>query len=201
MATDAGQVWKPALPALAEDPALLSIATTGDVATDAGQVWKPALPALAEDPARLSIAATGDGTTDARQVWVPALLAAWLMLAVGGYLYYNVTFVQFQGRYLFPGLVPIGLLTVVGWRTVLARRRACLGAGVCAAITAAGAIGRIAGGSLDRWTLALGGGSTVLFAARRWTPAAWDAWVWVLPLIVLAALSAYSLFGFVAPNL
>jgi 4-amino-4-deoxy-L-arabinose transferase-like glycosyltransferase len=179
----------------------LSIAATGNVATDTRQVRKPALPASAEDLVQPPMAATGNVAADTRQAWVPALLGAWLMLALGGYLSYNVTFVQFQGRYLFPGLVPIGLLMVVGWRTILARRRAFLGAGACVVVTAAEAVGRISGGSLDRWALALGGGSAFLFAVRRWVPAAFDALVWVLPLIVLAALSAYSLFGFVVPNL
>ncbi len=30
------------------------------------------------------------------------------------YLYYNVTFVQFQGRYLFPALIPVGLIVIAG---------------------------------------------------------------------------------------
>jgi hypothetical protein len=30
------------------------------------------------------------------------------------YLYYNLTFVQHQGRYLFPALIPIALAAVVG---------------------------------------------------------------------------------------
>jgi len=35
-------------------------------------------------------------------------------LSAALYLYYNVTFVQHQGRYLFPALVPIGLAAAVG---------------------------------------------------------------------------------------
>jgi hypothetical protein len=30
-------------------------------------------------------------------------------------LYYNLTFVQHQGRYLFPALIPIGLAFAIGW--------------------------------------------------------------------------------------
>jgi len=40
-------------------------------------------------------------------------------LTLGGYLYYNVTFVQHQGRYLFPALIPIGLAFAIGWWQVL----------------------------------------------------------------------------------
>ncbi len=54
--------------------------------------------------------------------------AAWLILglaaalAVAQYLYYNVEFVQFQGRYMYPGLIPLGLwiaLGLDGWRRIL----------------------------------------------------------------------------------
>ncbi len=38
------------------------------------------------------------------------------------YLYYNTTFVQFQGRYLFPALIPVGLIVAAGlwgWKVLL----------------------------------------------------------------------------------
>jgi 4-amino-4-deoxy-L-arabinose transferase-like glycosyltransferase len=51
-------------------------------------------------------------------------LVLWMFLAVLAYGYYNMTFVQHQGRYLFPALIPIGLLFTVGlrqWATLLPR--------------------------------------------------------------------------------
>jgi hypothetical protein len=42
---------------------------------------------------------------------IPALLAALALLA---YLYYNTAFVQFQGRYLYPGLIPLALALAAG---------------------------------------------------------------------------------------
>ncbi len=49
-----------------------------------------------------------------------ALLLGWaVLLAVAQYLYYNTEFLQFQGRYMFPGLIPFALLLAVGidgWR-------------------------------------------------------------------------------------
>jgi hypothetical protein len=36
------------------------------------------------------------------------------VLTFGGLLYYNFTFVQHQGRYLFPALIPLGLLFTLG---------------------------------------------------------------------------------------
>ena len=47
------------------------------------------------------------------------LLSLWFLLTVSGYLYYNLTFVQHQGRYLFPALIPIGLAFAIGWWQVL----------------------------------------------------------------------------------
>jgi hypothetical protein len=42
------------------------------------------------------------------------LLAVTLLLAAALYLYYNLTFVQFQGRYLYPALPVVGLGAAAG---------------------------------------------------------------------------------------
>ncbi len=42
------------------------------------------------------------------------LLGATLAFVVAAYLLYNLTFVQFQGRYLYPALIPLALLVAVG---------------------------------------------------------------------------------------
>jgi 4-amino-4-deoxy-L-arabinose transferase-like glycosyltransferase len=47
------------------------------------------------------------------------LLTLLFVLTLAGYLYYNLTFVQHQGRYLFPALIPIGLAFAIGWWQVL----------------------------------------------------------------------------------
>lgn len=51
--------------------------------------------------------------------YASVLLSLWVALTVGGYLYYNATFVQHQGRYLFPALIPIGLAFAIGWWQML----------------------------------------------------------------------------------
>lgn len=43
------------------------------------------------------------------------LLALLFLLTVGLHVGYNLTFVQHQGRYLFPAMIPIGLACAVGW--------------------------------------------------------------------------------------
>lgn len=47
------------------------------------------------------------------------ILILLFVLTLGGYLYYNLTFVQHQGRYLFPALIPIGLAFAIGWWQIL----------------------------------------------------------------------------------
>ena len=42
------------------------------------------------------------------------ILTLLFLLTVAGYLWYNLTFVQHQGRYLFPALIPIGLAFSIG---------------------------------------------------------------------------------------
>lgn len=59
----------------------------------------------------------------ADQRWGLMLLGLSLAVTVGGYLWYNLTFVQHQGRYLFPALIPIALGFMLGLRE-LARRGA-----------------------------------------------------------------------------
>jgi hypothetical protein len=49
----------------------------------------------------------------------PAVLLLFVvLLTLVAYLWYNTKFVQHQGRYLFPALVPLGLGLVLGWQTV-----------------------------------------------------------------------------------
>jgi 4-amino-4-deoxy-L-arabinose transferase-like glycosyltransferase len=64
--------------------------------------------------------AEGGGMKRASRISPSAIvLALWFILTVAGYLYYNLTFVQHQGRYLFPALIPIGLVFAIGWWQVL----------------------------------------------------------------------------------
>lgn len=52
------------------------------------------------------------------------LLLLTVLLMVLAYLWYNTKFVQHQGRYLFPALVPLGLALALGWRTAVNWARA-----------------------------------------------------------------------------
>jgi 4-amino-4-deoxy-L-arabinose transferase-like glycosyltransferase len=55
-----------------------------------------------------------------RTIWITLGLV--MLLAMLQYIYYNLTFVQFQGRYLFTGLIPFALCLALGvdvWRKLI----------------------------------------------------------------------------------
>ena len=50
------------------------------------------------------------------------IFAAAILIVLTAFLYYNIEFVQWQGRYLFPALIPIALALAAGldaWRAKL----------------------------------------------------------------------------------
>lgn len=59
------------------------------------------------------------GQSSRRQRWAWALLALTIVAAIGAYLYYNSEFQQYQGRYMFTLLIPLGVWLACGadfWR-------------------------------------------------------------------------------------
>jgi len=60
-----------------------------------------------------------DTDMDLFQIWVQGLFALILLAVFASYFWYNVKFVQHQGRYLFWGLLPISTMVALGWREVL----------------------------------------------------------------------------------
>ena len=50
------------------------------------------------------------------------LLALLALGALFGFIWYNLQFVQHQGRYLYMGLIPIGLAFSLGWHFILSRQ-------------------------------------------------------------------------------
>jgi 4-amino-4-deoxy-L-arabinose transferase-like glycosyltransferase len=144
----------------------------------------------------------GRAATRAGEDWkIGGLVALWLLFTVLIYLYYNLWLVQFQGRYLFPALIPIGWLGTLGLREILSRRRAWLGAAVCAAVGVVIGLASLVAGDLDTPGVLLAGGAALALVARRWLPARLDGWLPAIPLAGLAGLAVYSLFVFIVPYL
>ncbi len=56
---------------------------------------------------------------DRFQFWVLGFFTVMLLAVGAGYLWYNVKFVQHQGRYLMWGMLPIAAWVALGWREVM----------------------------------------------------------------------------------
>lgn len=66
----------------------------------------------------------GSETLTALQRWALSIALLTLLLVTASHVWYNFKFVQHQGRYLFPALIPIGLFFALGlreWARLLAR--------------------------------------------------------------------------------
>jgi hypothetical protein len=81
-----------------------------------------------------------------------AVLGLAIALTAGGFLAYNLAFVQHQGRYLFPALVPIALAFSAGFHE--------LGGAACRALGGSAALNRCAAA----FTVYAGAGALALLA-------------------------------------
>jgi hypothetical protein len=131
--------------------------------------------------------------------WLLLLLGLWLASAVGSYLWYNLQFVQHQGRYLFSAIVPLGVLFAIGLDEVLSLSRAWLVASVCVAGGALLILAGLAMSGPNTWAVMLLAGTGMGFVLRRRLPRSWDAALRALPYAGLFVLDWICLFGFVVP--
>ncbi len=119
------------------------------------------------------------------------------LLTLASYLWYNLGFLQHQGRYLFRALVPVSLAVALGWREALRRRYALPLAGV---FLVSGLLLRLVG-LLPNWPLLL----LIVLAAglgvRRFLPERLDPLVQSAPYLLLIPLDLACLFLFVVPQL
>jgi 4-amino-4-deoxy-L-arabinose transferase-like glycosyltransferase len=145
----------------------------------------------------------------ARNGWRPArwqvaaggLLVLLALSSAAGYLWYNIQFVQYQGRYLFTALPAIGLAVAAGWREALRRERAWLIAALLIGGAVAVAVGSMLAGDMAKWPVLMLGGSGAAFLVRRLVPPRWDPLVEALPYLVLIPLDVVCLFLFIVPQL
>ena len=132
------------------------------------------------------------------------LLALTILLMMIAYSGYNLTFVQFQGRYLFPSLIPLGLFFSLGLIEILRRRWAwalALGLGIILAgvVVSTGLSGR-----LDKWAILLLALALGLILSLRLLPEhqfKLTYWLVILCYVGLAALTLTSPYWFIIPNL
>ncbi len=136
-----------------------------------------------------------------RQQWALAVLAASTLLTVASYLWYNIQYVQHQGRYLFPALIPLGTFFALGLWALLDRVWAWWVAALLGLATVVVVTRGWAHGHVNRAVVGLGGALAVAFGVRGFLPGAWRRGLYVLPFVGLWALNFVCLFVFVVPAL
>lgn len=95
-----------------------------------------------------------DMDMDDFQLWVLGLFALIVVAVVASYVWYNLKFVQHQGRYFFWGLLPLSTFVALGWREVLRPLQGLITALLTGVMAfSIGLIGYTTG-NMDKWTVA-----------------------------------------------
>lgn len=132
------------------------------------------------------------------------IMALTILLIVLGYSWYNITFVQFQGRYLFSGLIPLGIFFALGLDEALQRRWiwGLLGSLIIALLWLV--IGSTLNGGLDKWGILIIGLVLALVSSRfvidRYWPHA-TLWLQIGCYVALILLTLAGPFWFIIPYL
>jgi len=151
---------------------------------------------------RPSKTATGNvrqRTLSSSQGMALGLLALSALLTLLSYFWYNLKFVQHQGRYLFPALVPLGLAFALGLREILARGNAKAVALLFLAGTLILAAKGLVTGGFNKLSIFLLGGSAAAFGIRALLPEKHDDLGFALPYLGLWGLDLICLFRFIVP--
>jgi len=133
-----------------------------------------------------------------RALVLPALLLTWTLV---GYVLYNLSFVQHQGRYLFPALIPIAITLTLGVERLTeprGGRYASLGFLLILLLLAAYGVAR---DDLPGWPMATAGFFALGFWLVSRAPASWLPFFFTAPFAVLALLNLYAIFGLILPRL
>jgi 4-amino-4-deoxy-L-arabinose transferase-like glycosyltransferase len=130
-----------------------------------------------------------------------ALLGLQVALVVAAFAWYNVDFVQHQGRYLFPALLPLSLAFALGLEGLSTDEGSRWVAIVAAALTVIVALAGLIGGDIDGWATLATLGAAGLLAINGWIRRApLAAWGVAAPAL-LVLMAVYALFGAIVPQL
>ena len=130
-----------------------------------------------------------------------ALLSFSFLLTLSLYVWYNLTLVQHQGRYLFPALVPISCAFAGGLSQALQARRARVLTVVAVAASAIAALSGILAGKPDKWQVVIfaAAGAALFLASLLGSRGRKIAFAAVF--VALAGLDLFALFAFIVPQL
>lgn len=113
---------------------------------------------------------------DDYQLWVLACFASLLLVVLASYIWYNLKFVQHQGRYLFWGSLPLSTYIALGWREVLRPVQGWTTAVLAGVLALSFAIIGYGTGNMQEWTIVLTAG--------------WACFLLIQPCFMLVAQSA-----------
>ena len=161
-------------------------------------------PAAASQPAADPLPAAVPSQATSRSG--AALLVVSALLTLLAYVYYNVTFLQHQGRYLFTALIPIAIFLAAGWERALTPRTATIVAGVLLAGAAALAAWGVwlappPAAGIPKWPLLLTAAAAVGLVVAGRLAGQWRRWAYAAAYALLPAASFYALFGAIIPQL
>ncbi len=130
------------------------------------------------------------------------LLGGSILLTLLVYLWYNLSFKQHQGRYLFPALIPIAIFLVAGWHEIVRRGWRLPVAAVFALLV----IFRVsyhllARHAWDKWTVAGLAGFGGALGLGAVLSESWSRWLEALPYALLLVLDVICLYLFILPAL
>ena len=132
------------------------------------------------------------------------LMSLAVVLMALGYGWYNLGFVQFQGRYLFPALIPLGVFFALGLNeALLPRWQWWLVAGLAAALGWVVVVSFLKG-DLDKWGVLITGLLLALATGRALLARYWlipVSWLMMACYGALGLLALVSPFWFIVPHL
>lgn len=99
------------------------------------------------------ISGAPDTDMDEFQVTAIALFAILLAAVFASYIWYNLKFVQHQGRYFFWGMLSIGTLVALGWREVLHPVQGTITGLLALVLAGSLTLVGVLDGTLDKWTV------------------------------------------------
>jgi hypothetical protein len=92
---------------------------------------------------------------DRYQFWVLGLFGVMVLVVVASFAWYNLKFVQHQGRYLFWGLLPISAFVGLAWRELMQPLQGKLTGLMTVVLATALAIADLRADIMDRWSILL----------------------------------------------
>jgi hypothetical protein len=90
---------------------------------------------------------------DRYQFWVLGLFGVMMLAVLASFIWYNLKFVQHQGRYLFWGLLPISAFAALAWRELMQPLQGKLTGLLAMVLAASLAVADMRTDIMDRWLI------------------------------------------------